>query len=175
MDAHIPGRIEESHSVLVECAIDRIQDREFSEGLDGEEQHGPDDDETEQLRNGESATPSHVREVSECTHHTGRTTGVEGAARTNKQTSTDGTTCDGLAVSATVPSHPCETMANEHTDGNHLHVAALECSREATAGGSRLNIIQVVRPVPDVVGRDLLFNVLHGVWVVRDDGVSADG
>lgn len=48
----VPGRIEESNSILIECAVDRIEDREFSKSLDGEQQHGTNDHEPEQLDRG---------------------------------------------------------------------------------------------------------------------------
>ena len=48
----VPGRIKESHSVLVECTVDGVEDREFSESLDSEQQHGTDDHEPEQLEPG---------------------------------------------------------------------------------------------------------------------------
>ena len=42
----LPGRVNEAHAVLVEGAVDRIQNRQLSQRLDGAEQHDPDNAES---------------------------------------------------------------------------------------------------------------------------------
>jgi hypothetical protein len=45
----VPGRVNEAHCIRVEGTVDRVQHGEFSESLDGEEQHGTDDHEAQKL------------------------------------------------------------------------------------------------------------------------------
>lgn len=43
-----PGWVNEAHNVGIEGAIDRIEDRQFTEGLHGAQQHEADDDEADE-------------------------------------------------------------------------------------------------------------------------------
>ena len=94
------------------------------------------------------------------THHAGGATGLECGPGTHKQPGTDGTTCDTLVVAL-----PCgRTVAAwraKSTDGNHLHVAALQCSREGATCWSGLNVVGAMRLVIDVLGGHLFLDFLH--------------
>lgn len=70
---YLPCRINEAHSILIEGTIDRIQDCKFTQSLDRAKQHNSDDDEAE--------------------NEGSWTTRLQGGARTDEKTSTDGTAC----------------------------------------------------------------------------------
>ena len=70
----VPSFIDESAAVGEESAVDRIEDREFAQSLDGKEQHGTDDHKTNELEQAVSYASIAISSVVAITYHTARAT-----------------------------------------------------------------------------------------------------
>lgn len=57
----LPRFIQEAASVSEESSVDRVQDGEFSESLNGEQQHGADDHESDELWDRVSSSSNGLR------------------------------------------------------------------------------------------------------------------
>ena len=126
----LPCRIDEATEVGVEGAIDRVQDSQLSQGLDGKKQHSAGDKEAQQLRIGSAKNYIHSYQRTRHTTEPGPPLLKPGPEPTNRPAPIE-PPAEGMRSDTDwgLRSH----RVSEHTNSNHLHVATLEVARQHSA------------------------------------------
>lgn len=125
MHEDLPRRIDESQAVCEESPINWIEDSQLSQSLNGQEKHHTDDEISDELENGE---PTAAFSEQKTTYQRARSTRVQSTTRTDKQTSTNGTTLESQRL-------PCTRQTTSRpTDRNHLHVAPVKIALQRADG-----------------------------------------